>query len=219
MKRIFPLVCCLLILACGSKSIPEWQALGAKQLEGYKQTALEGKTDLAAQHFRKAVAEVKKSGDLERLARVHLTRCAVQVALLEPLDDREYLEIAAVLPQPDHQAFHAMLKGEPAGVEAGRLPPRYQGFLKAWQRNDPSSARAEIDRMDDPLAVLIATGLLVKGRQYEAETLNRAIEVSSRNGWKKALLTYLDVQQASYGRSGDHARSELIRRKMDLLRD
>jgi len=45
------------------------------------------------------------------------------------------------------------------------------------------------------------------------------VEVSSRNGWKKALLTYLNVQQAYYGRSGDRARSELIRRKMDLLRD
>ena len=219
MKRIFPLVCCLLILACGSKSIPDWQALGAKQLHGFKQAALEGKADLAVQHFRKAVAEVKKSGDLEMLARVYLTRCAVQAALLEPLDDREYLEIAAVLPQPDNQAFFTMLKGDPAGVEIGCLPPRYQGFLKAWQRNDPSSTRAEIDQMDDPLAVLIATGLLVKAQQYEAETLNQAVEVSSRNGWKKALLTYLDVQQAYYGRSGDHARSELIRRKMDLLRD
>lgn len=219
MKRILPLVCCLLILACGSKSIPEWLALGAKQLEAYKQAALEGRDDLAAQHFQKAVVEVKKSGDLEMLARVYLTRCGIQAALLEPPDDREYLQTVAMLPQPDNQAFYEMLKGDPAGVEIDRLPPRYRGFLKAWQRNDPASARAEIDRMEDPLAVLIATGLLVKARQYEAETLNRALEVSSRYGWKKALLTYLDVQQACYGRSGDPARSELIRRKMDLLRD
>jgi len=219
MKRILPLVVCVLLAACGSKPIPSWQSVGSNQLESYKQAALEGKGEVAAMHFRKAVEEVKKSGDLELLARVHLTRCAVQVALLEPMDDWEYRQIAAVQAQPDNQAFHEMLKGDPASVEVEHLPPRYRGFVNAWRKSGPEGAGAEIARMDDPLSVLIATGLIVKGRHYDARSLNRAVEVSSEKGWKKALLTYLDAQRTYEAQAGRPAQSEWIRRKMDLLRD
>ena len=73
--------------------------------------------------------------------------------------------------------------------------------------------------MQDPLSVLIATGLLVKASRYDAETLSHAIEVASLNGWKKALLTYLETQRAYYEKAGNGVQNELLKRKINLLRN
>jgi hypothetical protein len=101
-KHVFILVFLMLFAGCGSKPIPDWTNAAFKQLDDYKKNYLSGKTHIAEVDFNKAVEEIKKSGDLNILAMAQLTKCGVQTAVLEKMDDREYLKIDAVYSSPSN---------------------------------------------------------------------------------------------------------------------
>jgi len=99
MKKVSVLIFCLLLAGCGtSKPVPDWLNASYNQLESYKKSFLSGREKIAAVQFKGVLIEIKKSGDLEVLARTHLIRMALQTAVLEDMEEGEYLKINAVNP-------------------------------------------------------------------------------------------------------------------------
>ncbi|MCX5854049.1 MAG: hypothetical protein NTZ24_05585 [Deltaproteobacteria bacterium] len=218
-KHIIVFVFLMLIAGCGSKPIPDWTNAAFNQLENFRKNYLAGKTQIAEIHFNKAVEEIKKSGDLDILARAYLTKCAVQTAVLEKMDDREYLRIDAVQPVPQNRSFHKFLGGDTAHVEEKLLPVQYQGFFMAYRSDRFADISGEISKMEDPLSKLIAAGFLVKQDKCDEGCLKIAVDTASKNGWKKALLVYLEKSLSFYEMQKDMEKATTVRKKIELIKN
>jgi hypothetical protein len=209
-----------LLVGCGSsKPVPDWTDASFNQLDNYKKSYLSGKERIAEAYFNKAVDEIKSSGDLDILARAYLTKYAVQVAVLETFDDREYLRIDAVEPVLQNKNFYSFLKGAFDNVDEKLLPQQYAGFLRAFQSGKKDDVAHEISKMDNPLSKLIAIGLLVKKNNDDEIDLKLAIDIASQNGWKKALLTYLGKLQSFYKTNNKPDKAAHVEERIQLIKN
>jgi hypothetical protein len=220
MKRILCLLFLFLLLGgCGSKPMPEWILAGNQQIETFKRDFLTGGQPIVTErHFQKAVEEIKKTGDLDLLGKVWLTRMAVQGAVLGEIEEGEYWKIAASQSVPANRNFYLFLTGDPAAVDGALLPAQYRSFLKALRGGDVAKTEKAIAAMgDDPLSQLIAAGIAVR-RHLESEAiLQTAVSAASRNGWKRALLAWLERLRSIYEVSGDTAKAAAVRQRIDLM--
>ena len=73
--------------------------------------------------------------------------------------------------------------------------------------------------MDTPLSKLIAIGLLVQKNTYDEMELNLAIDISSQNGWKKALLAYLTKLQSFYVMNNKPGKAAHVAERIQLIKD
>jgi hypothetical protein len=220
MKRIFYLLFfCLLIGGCSPKPTPGWVVSGNWQLETFKKQFLAGGPPVVMErHFQKAVEEIKKSGDLDLLGRVWLTRMALQVAVLGEIEEGEYGKIAASQSVPANRNFYFFLTGDPAAVDGALLPAQYRSFLKTLRGDGiAKTEKAIADMADDPLSQLIAAGIAVR-RHLESETiLQTAVSAASRNGWKRALQAWLERLWTWYESTGAAAKAAAVRQRIDLM--
>lgn len=218
-KNLLLFTCLVFFISCASKPVPAWKNAASNQLENYKNNYLIGNAQIAALHFNKTVEEIKKSGDLEILEIAYLTKSALQVAVLENIDDGEYNKLEAVYRSAANSNFHEFLKGNFAGVERNLLPKQYQRFFKVFFDNKKGDATDEILDMEDPLSRLIATGLVVRHNRCDERCLQIAIDTASGNGWKKALLVYLQKLQAFFEMKHDLEKTLLLQKKIELIRN
>ena len=221
MKKVSLLIFCLLLAGCGaSKPVPDWLKASYNQLEIYKKNFLSGKEKIAAVRFKGVLSEIKKSGDLEVLARTHLIRMALQTAALEDMEDGEYLKINDVHPSLPNHSFYVFLKGGTSQVDENLLPGQYLGFYRAMKRDaGAADCLQEIGKMEDSLSQLVALGVLVRLRHYDESVLKKAVDISSAQGWKKALLAYLERLQNYYEEKKETAKALGIQQRIKLIRD
>jgi hypothetical protein len=217
-KIIYLLTFSILLLGCSSKQIPDWRNASFNQLENFKQSYLSGKENIAELHFNRAVDEIKKSGDLDMLARVYLTKYALHVTALETFDDTEYRRIDALQSGSQNRNFYSFLKGSFDTVDEKLLPSQYGGFLRAYRKGKAEDIADEISKIEDPLSKLITIGLLVQKNKYDEGNLKVAIDTASNNGWKKVLLVYLDKLQSFYEIQKEKEKAANIRQKILLIK-
>ena len=220
MKKLFCLLFPILLLAgCGAKPAPVWIAAGHKQLETFKQDFLTGREPAITEfHFRKAVEEIKKGGDADLLGKAWLTRMALQVAVREELEEGEYLKTEAAEAVPANRNFYRFLKGDAATVDVSLLPEPYRPFWIAFRSGDAAKAAVAITAIDDPLSRLIASGLAVRHGLETEVILRTAVETASRNGWKRALLAWLERLKSFHEAAGDAEKASAIRSRIDMMK-
>jgi alkylhydroperoxidase/carboxymuconolactone decarboxylase family protein YurZ len=220
MKKFLWIAVFLLLAGCGTtKPAASWLSAGNNQLDNYKRHYLSGQDKIAAIEFNEALREIKKSGDLELLARAHLIRMAMQTAMLQEPVGAEYLKIEAAQSSPANRNFYAFLQGEIAQVDDKLLPRQYLGFIAALKRQDAGERLRAIEKLDDPVSRLIAVGILVRLGQDNEALLQKAIATASAEGWKKALLAYLTRLRAYYEGKQERSKALSIEQRIDLIRD
>lgn len=219
MKKVLYLLASVLLFAgCSAKAVPDWIKTSHHQLENYKKHSLQGRDRLAEISFQKTVTDIKSGGDLRLLQIVYLTRYALQTAMLENFDDQDYRKLEAVEPHPENIHFHAFLQGAFNRVDELSLPPEYRPFLRSCKSGKPSDIDLAITAIDEPLSRLIASGLAVKKQFYHEKTLLTAIQTSSEQGWKKALLAYLQKLRDFYTSINEQKKAVVTQQRIDLIK-
>lgn len=219
MKKVLCLLACLIFLGgCSTKSVPDWTKASHHQLESYKSHYLQGKERLADINFRKAVEEIKSTGDFNLLERAHLTRYAVQVSVLEGFDGRDYRMLEAIEPHPENVHFYLFLKGACDQVNEANLPQQYLSVLRACKKGQQADMNLSIAAIEDPLSRLIAAGLAVQKQLYDEMTLTAAIQTAAGQGWKKALLAYLKKLQDYYASANEQKKADMTRQRINLIK-
>lgn len=212
------LICCLLLFCgCTAKAVPEWRTASFNSLEQYKTCFLSGKDSLAAIHFQRAIDEIKSSGDLSLLMTAYLTRSALQIAVLETPDQRDYLETAKAAPEDEQENYYLLLEGKFAELEKSKLPASYQDLAAALEKGDKEDISGTVGAIQDDLSRLIATGLAVRYQMEGEALLTGAVDLSSTHGWRKPLLMYLDRLKTYYRKNQSWDQEEKIRLKMEIL--
>jgi len=219
MKKVWcVLICFLFLWGCSGKAVPDWTKVSYNQLESYKKNYLQNKLYLAEINFKKAVEEIKSSGDFDLLEKAYLTKYALHTAVLDEFDDHDYRNLEAIEPHLQNIHFHAFLKGDFNQVDEKHLPNQYQPFLGACKRGNPAEIDSAIAAISSPMSKLIASGIAVRAQLYQEATLNAAVRTAAEQGWKKALLVYLDKLKHYYESVSERDKADLIRRRIDLIR-
>jgi hypothetical protein len=220
MKRVLWIAVFLLLTGCGSaKPAASWLSAGNTQLENYKKYFLGGQDAIAILQFNDALKEIRKSGDLELLARSYLIRMALQTATLQEPAAAEYLKLEAAQPSPANRNYYALLQGEVAQVDVKLLPQQYLGFAESLRRPTAGGSLRAIEQMADPLSRLVAVGILVRLGQDNEAVLQNAIATASAEGWKKALLAHLVRLKTGYEGKQETEKARAIQQRIDFMKD
>lgn len=217
MKRLL-LIAAMLVMGCATAEIPPWATTSFSHLEKYKILFLEGRREQAEFHFRKAEEELKKTADLNLLARLQLTRGALHVAFLESFPDHEFLKLQEMGLTPENRHYFLFLRGDFSQVEGSRLPGQYREVLQALQRGNDKEIERALKGIENSLSRLVATGLVVRHRGASEAILQDAVDTAGKNGWKGALFVYLAALQQLHEKQNDGQKAQRVKKLLDLLK-
>lgn len=189
MKSALVLVASLLLAACGSGGPPppDWKTDAADLIGRYQTHALKGENILAEKYFGEALRAAGGAGQVQFTARLWLVHCAVRRAML--IDDpcTGYRELATN--QPADDAYLRYLTLDWSALDPALLPPQHARIPV----DDAATRRARLAQIDEPLARLVAIGLVTARGEADFDTLHLAVETASERGWRQPLLVYLKL--------------------------
>jgi len=206
----------LLLVACSSAPPVEWQSNAKSALDRAVAAYLAGDTRVANVEFDLARRELARTGRADQVALAELTRCAVQVASLDfrPCEGFENLRLEA---NDAQRAYADYLANRLQPADAALLRDQHRAFVAGGVSGD--AAASALRAIDDPLARLVATGVLFQGGRANPAAIALAVETSSAEGWRRPLLAWLGVELALAEKAGDKIGAEQLRRRIALVED
>ena len=207
----------LLLTACSSAPpAPEWQANAKSALDRAVAAYLAGDTRVANVEFDLARRELARTGRADQVALAELTRCAAQVASLDftPCEGFEKLRSEATGAQ---RAYADYLANRLQPADAALLRDQHSAFVAGGISGD--AATSALRAIDDPLARLVAAGVLFQGGRANPAAIALAVDTASAEGWRRPLLAWLGVQLALAEKAGDRMVTEQLRRRIALVED
>lgn len=208
MKLLLAIVAIGLIGCASSPAPPDWQLNAHGALKNSVTAYLVGNSKLAAVEFSRARAEIASTGRADLLARAELVRCAAQVASLE-FNDCEPFQALAKDAAVEERTYADYLAGRWTGLNTTLLPAQHRGVV--------SGASAVLTAIEDPLARLIAAGVLLQMGHLTPAAIAAAIQTASDQGWRRPLLAWLGVAARRAEQLDDKEEVLRIRRRIDLI--
>jgi len=203
----------LLVVACAGKPPPpDWQTNTRGAMDRALAAYLNGDTRIAQAEFQSARREVGRTGRPDLVARAELLRCAAQVASLvfEPCAAFEALRADATAPD---RAYADYLAARVAAADIALLPPQHRAVASVNATDAPAALR----RIEDPLARLVAAGVLFQSSRASPAAIEVAVDTASAQGWRRPLLGWLGVQLALAQKAGNAAEAARLQRRIDAV--
>ncbi|NPC58871.1 hypothetical protein [Caenimonas soli] len=210
MRLILLLALSLALAGCGSKPRePDWQMNAHGALERYAKAYLGGNARVEASEFERARNELESTGQPGLVARAELTRCALRVASLvfEPCEGFERLRADSPAAE---RAYADYVAGTIAPADVALLPPQHRAAASA------QGGAAAVKAIEDPVARLIAAGVLFRRNQATPDLLALAADTASAQGWRRPLLAWLGVAAQRAEQAGAPEEAQRLRRRMAL---
>ncbi len=199
------------LAACGNTPpAPDWQMNARSAMERAQEAYLGGDSRVEAVEFARARSEVARTGRADLLARIELARCATRVAslVLEPCAGFAVLEPDAA---PAERVYAAYLAGRGQSSDAAALPEQHRAFVLA------SAGAVQLAAVADPLARLVAVGVLLQTGRADPAAIAVAVDTASAQGWRRPLLAWLGVQLMRAEQAGDRTQAAATRRRILLV--
>jgi hypothetical protein len=213
-----------LLAACaGGPPPPAWQSNARQALDSAVQAHLSGDSRVEAQDFARARSEIARTGNPQLMARAELIRCAAHVAglMFGPCEGFERLRGDADLAG---RIYADYLTAMPLSADdIARLPSAQRDAAKAvassrrGERSAPGPSAASVQKIDDPLARLIAVAVLFQAGQASPEMIAIAADTASAQGWRRPLLAWLNVQALRAEQAGVTEQAQRLRRRIELV--
>ena len=204
--RFFVFSAVLMLAACGNTPptppTPDWQMNAKSYMERAQSAYLEGMTSVEAVEFARARKEVASTGRADLIA-----RCAKRVASLVFEDCTAYAPLAQDAAAPE-RAYADYLAGKAQAKDAALLPKQHRVVAEA------AASTPDLKAVADPLARLMAAGVLMQTDRADPATIATAIDTASAQGWRRPLLVWLGVQAQRAEATGDATEVARIRRRI-----
>lgn len=202
------LAAAVLLGACASgPRPPDWQVEAQGSLERSVAAYLEGNTRVASAEGARARSQLSRTGRADLLATAELLHCAARVASLvfEPCAGFEPLRLDAT---PAQRTYADYLRGQ--------VPAQNISLLPQAQRAPARGDADAITHIADPLAQLLAAGVLLQTGRASPAVITQAIDTASAQGWRRPLLAWLGVQAQRAAQGGDTEAAARLRRRMAI---
>ena len=192
----------------GGPPPPDWQGNAKVASERAGVAYLNGNARVEAAELSRARAEVARTGRVDLLARVELAHCAAQVASLvfAPCAGFEPLRADAGAAE---RAY--------ADYLLARIAPADVALLPEAQRSVAGGSIAALGGIADPLARLVAAGVLFESNRADPQVIALAVDTASQQGWRRPLLAWLGVQLKRAEQGGADAEAQRLRRRIALV--
>ncbi|HEY0061338.1 MAG TPA: hypothetical protein VGC21_04405 [Telluria sp.] len=201
---------CLLTLtlaACGSQPPqPDWKANAGSALNAYSDAYLKGDTAIADTEFARARNEVASTGRADLVAHAELVGCATRVASLE-FDDCPRFAALAQDATPAQRAYASYIGGQWQGLDVALLPEQHRAIAQG---------KGTLAAIADPLARLVAAGVLMRTQRITPPDILVATDTASSQGWRRPLLVWLGVSLKRAQAAGDADSAARLQRRIDL---
>lgn len=210
-RRGFAIAALLLAACAGGPVPPDWQANAQGALAGYTTAWLNGEGRVADAEFRRARGELARTGRADLVARAELTRCALQLAVLDLDSAAACPGFTALAADADAatRAYAAFLAGRAGPADIALLPEHYRAIA--------AGNAAALARIEAPLARLVAAGALLRAGTLPPAGVDTAVDTASAQGWRRALLAWLTAQARLAEARGDAAAAAAARRRMAIV--
>ena len=221
MTRFPPIACALaiaaLVAACASSPpVPAWQGNARSAMDRAIAAYLSGDSAIADVEFRRARAEVARTGRTDLLARVELMRCAARVASLV-FERCEGFEKLAPDAEAAERAYADYLAARVAPADIALLPPPHRAVAAASVGAD--AAVEGVKGIEEPLSRLVAIGVLFQAGRASPSAIALAVDTASSQGWRRPLLAWLNVQRALAVKAGSAEEAERLQRRIGVVQD
>jgi hypothetical protein len=200
------LLAALLAACAGKPRQPDWKANASASLTAYSEAWLKGDTSVADAEFARARRDVASTGRPDLVAHAELVRCATRAASLE-FDDCPGYALLAQDATPAERAYADYLAGRWQGLDPALLPEQHRAIVQG---------RGSIAAIADPLAQLVAAGVLMRTGRITPADMAQATETASNQGWRRPLLMWLGVSLKRAEAAGDTALAARIARRIEL---
>jgi hypothetical protein len=208
----FILIAISLVLAgCGNKPRqPDWLVNADGAQERFERAYLSGNDRVANTEFTRFRHEVASTAQPALVARAELTRCAVRVASLD-LGRCTAFEALRADASDAERAYADFLAGASVSPEQVKLLPEdYRGIAGG------AGGGAALKGIKSPLSRVIAAGVLLRSEKADPEVLQIAADTASEQGWRRAVLAWLDAQAIRAEKAGAVEEAARLRRRMEL---
>jgi hypothetical protein len=206
---------CLGLAGCASGPLPpEWQSTALGSVKGFTSAYLDGKTGVADFEYNRARADIAATGRLDFIARAELVRCAVRVASLE-FDNCAGVQTLDADTAAPERAYAQYLRANRAGLDPAQvalLPEQHRAIAAT---KDAGASPAALTAIKDPLARLIAAGVLFQAGDMSPAGVAVAVNTASDQGWRRPLLAWLGVQLKLM--DSDAEGKARVQRRIDLV--
>ena len=199
----------VLLAACSSGPPPaDWQVEAKGAMDRAVAAYLEGNSRVEQAELARVRAALASTGRADLLANAELRHCASRVASLvfEPCLAFEALRADATAPQ---RAYAAYLRGQ--------LQPQDAALLPEAQRGAAAGHAAAVLALADPLAQLVAAGVLLQNGQLTAAVADAAVSAASTQGWRRPLLAWLKLQANGAVQRGNADEAARLQRRITLV--
>ena len=207
-----------LLAACASgPPPPDWQINAHGAMERATTAYLSGDPRVEALEFERARMETQRTGRADLLARVELARCATRVASLvfEPCAGYAPLHADAGVAE---QAYARYLEARVQASDIDALPPQHRATAQALlAKRGGAEQAAQLQDIADPLARLVAAGVLLRAELAHPSSLEIASETASAQGWRRPLLAWLQAQERVAAQAGAQDAAARLRRRIELV--
>lgn len=212
----------LVLSACVSRPpTPDWQVNAQGSMDRSIAAFLEGNGRVEAAEFERARSEIARTGRIDLMARIELMRCAGRVASLV-VDSSACPAFQSLRPDASapERAYADYLDGRLAPQDISLLPAQHRATATATATSgDVPSAPgdAALQSIDDPLARLVAAGVLFQRGRASPAVISNAIDTASAQGWRRPLLAWLHVQLRRVEAVGASEEAQRLRRRIALV--
>ena len=203
------------LIGCASAPLPpEWQSSALGSVKGFTAAYLEGNTKVADFEFGRARADIAATGRLDLIARAELVRCAVRVASLafDNCAGVQTLDADTAAPERAYAQYLRAGRGTLDPAQIALLPEQHRSVAAT---KDAGASTASLTAITDPLARLIAAGVLFQSGDMSPASVTVAVNTASDQGWRRPLLAWLGVQLKLT--DGDAERKARVQRRIDLV--
>lgn len=216
-RLVCSLLVCLSLAGCaGGPPAPAWQgdAHDAQKLATLAE--LEGNARIAQVEWRRARQALAATAQPAWLARLELSRCAVQQASLSMQVCEAFV---ALLPDagPPEQAYWRYLEGRHTADDVPLLPVGHRGVAQAMLNRNAGAGAELLSATADPLSRLVAASVLMRAGLADASVQQVAIDTASVQGWRRPLLAWLTIQVQAARQAGQEALAQQLERRRSLL--
>jgi len=220
-RALLALTAALLLAGCfgGPPPGPEWRLRAADASQRYYHAMLAGDRQRAASNLARALEAASRSDDLTVLARVHLGRAAMHLALLRDPDLARSDELLELAGDPALHAYRRFLAGQPGARDADRLPPGLGLPARRLRADKPRALAEAVQAIGEPRRRLVAAAVAHRRYPRKRAFTDIAVDAASQEGWRAVLLAWLPVQAEAAERAGESAEAAAIRDRLRWLRD